>query len=177
MTAMHAPQKFWNVRRRRIYLTAFVGIVLFSLWSGLRVWSEEHGFLINTTDSLPNWAFVLDTKKAPHLGALVFFRAPPSDLLRVHFGEGEHLFGKKVFGVGGDVVSRKGRAFFVNGKSVGRAKEVSKRGVPLAAGPVGTIPQGCFFVGTENPDSFDSRYEAIGWICADRIVGVGKAVL
>ena len=50
-------------------------------------------------------------------------------------------------------------------------------GEPLALGPTGTVPRGCYFVTTEHKDGFDSRYAAIGWICAPRILGVGRPIL
>ena len=50
-------------------------------------------------------------------------------------------------------------------------------GEPLALGPTGVVPQGCYFVTTAHKDGFDSRYAAIGWICARRILGVGRPIL
>src|SRR3546814_6721237 len=63
--------------------------------------------------------------------------------------------------VGGDVVTRTGRTFLVNGRPVVIAKERSRLGEPLALGPTGTIPPGCYFVGTPHKDGFDSRYAGI----------------
>ncbi|HQK96313.1 MAG TPA: conjugal transfer protein TraF, partial [Armatimonadota bacterium] len=37
--------------------------------------------------------------------------------------------------------------------------------------------KGCYFVATDHKDGFDSRYAAIGWICARSVLGVGRAVL
>ena len=169
--------RFWTPKRRRIYIGAAIILTLFACWSALRSWRDSHGFLINTTQSLPNWAFILDTKTAPSKHSLIFFRPPSSAIMEVHFGKGEHLFGKRVFGVPGDVVTRKDRTFFVNGEKVAVAKTVSKRGVLLELGPTGVIPNGCYYVGSEHPDGFDSRYGQIGWICRERVVGVGQAVL
>ncbi len=56
-------------------------------------------------------------------------------------------------------------------------RPVSTRGEPLALGPVGTIPRGCYFVGTEHKDGLDSRYAAIGWVCARQILGVARPVM
>jgi conjugal transfer pilin signal peptidase TrbI len=60
---------------------------------------------------------------------------------------------------------------------VALAKPATRFGEPLALGPTGTIPRGCYFVGTPHRDSFDSRYAAIGWACRPRIIGVGEAIL
>ena len=50
-------------------------------------------------------------------------------------------------------------------------------GEPLALGPTGRVPQGCYFVTSEHKDGFDSRYAAIGWLCGPRILGVGRPML
>jgi conjugal transfer pilin signal peptidase TrbI len=39
------------------------------------------------------------------------------------------------------------------------------------------VPRGCYFVTTGHKDGFDSRYAAIGWICRQRILGVGRPIL
>ena len=56
-------------------------------------------------------------------------------------------------------------------------KPVTKSGETLVAGPTGVIPQGCYYVGSPHKDGFDSRYAAIGYACADKIVGVGQPIL
>lgn len=140
-------------------------------------WRSDHLLLVNATTSLPSWAFLVDRTRQPHRGDVVLFMPPESPLVRAHFGAQPKPFGKVVYGVAGDTVSHYGRTVLVNGKPVGVAKTVSKRGEALALGPTGIIPRGCFHVGTPHPDSFDSRYAAIGWICRDRILGVGTPVL
>jgi conjugal transfer pilin signal peptidase TrbI len=157
------------------------------LWSALGMsaaavsattsFARTHALLINASPSLPYWAIWLTRDAAPKRGDLLVFMPPPSPLLTRHFGAMPALFGKRVIGVAGDRVTTSGREFFVNGHSVGVAKVVSRMGEPLAMGPIGVIPEGCTFVATENRDSFDSRYAAIGWICAPRILGVGRPVL
>ena len=65
----------------------------------------------------------------------------------------------------------------VNGRLVGTMKQLTRRGEKLTPGPIGTVPDGCYFVGTPHPDSFDSRYGEIGFICGPQILGTGEAVL
>jgi conjugal transfer pilin signal peptidase TrbI len=143
----------------------------------LRRWRDNHALLINASTSLPNWAFFVDRAAVPARGDLIFFSPPPSALLTRHFGANLRPFGKRVLGTGGDRVSVRGRLFMITGRPVARAKAASRLGEPLALGPVGVIPPGCYFVATAHPDSFDSRYAAIGWICRSRILGVGRAIL
>ena len=65
-------------------------------------WRDKHALLINTTDSLPNWAFVIHKNQVPARGEYVFFLPPRSDLVRRHFGSKPEMFGKIVYGMPGD---------------------------------------------------------------------------
>ena len=47
----------------------------------------------------------------------------------------------------------------------------------LEHSPTGTVPSGCFYVGTPHKDGFDSRYAEIGYACSKNIVGVGTSIL
>ena len=145
--------------------------------SSLSAFARDHALLINVSPSLPFWALWLDRAATPRRGDIILFDPPPSPLLARHFGAHPHPFGKRVFGVGGDRVTEVCRAYFVNGHKVALAKPLTRKGEPLALGPTGVIPAGCYFVGTGHRDGFDSRYGAIGWICHPRILGVGRAIL
>lgn len=139
--------------------------------------AQRHALLINASPSLPYWAIWLDRTAVPARGDLILFDPPQSDLLTRHFGAAQHPFGKRVVGVAGDRVTERDRRFFINGRAVALAKSASHWGEPLTLGPTGIIPRGCYFVATGHKDSFDSRYAAIGWICAPRVLGVGRPVL
>lgn len=130
-------------------------------------------FSVNLTDSLPNWAFIVDrANRRPQIGELIAFTPPPTRW----YGRGA-VFTKRVAGGPGDVVTRQGRAFYVSGRFVGRAKERARDGTPADLGPTGTIPPGRYFVVTDHIDSLDSRYAPIGWISASSILGVARPVL
>ena len=146
-------------------------------WAALHDWSQRHAFMINSSESLPNWAFFVEKRVQPRLGQYAFFRVRETPLIRAHFGEHPQPFGKLVYGVAGDLVSRKGHTVLVNGSPVAVLKAVSRRGEVLVAGPVGRVPPGCYFVATPHKDGFDSRYADIGWVCAPQIVGTGVPVL
>ncbi|ATW05707.1 S26 family signal peptidase [Sphingorhabdus sp. YGSMI21] len=149
----------------------------FFLWSALNDWSDRHAFMINSSESLPNWAFFVQKNVRPARGQYVFFIAPKTPLIRSHFGDDPKPFGKRVYGVAGDIVSREGKVVSVNGVEVASIKPFSKRGEPLTAGPVGRVPEGCYFMATESRDGFDSRYADIGWVCGSQIFGTGVPVL
>ena len=158
-----------------------------ALWAGLGTatlalgattnFAQTHALMINASPSLPYWAIWLDRSAMPARGDLILFDPPPSALLTRHFGNAPQPFGKRVMGVAGDLVTREDRTFFVGGKAVAVAKAVSRFGEPLALGPTGIIHKGCYFVATGHKDGFDSRYAAIGWICARSVLGVGRPVL
>lgn len=104
------------------------------------------------------------------------------------------LFVKYLAGVPGDTIVRNGREFYLNGRSLGVAKErsgvsepswISKlairlqwadpvKSVPLEASTGGVIPRGMFWVHGTDRDALDSRYAAMG--LTPRSSFVGKAV-
>lgn len=163
-------------RAPRLVLLSAGGAIALALTS-LSNFAHDHALLINASPSLPYWAIWLDRTAVPARGYLILFDPPSSELLVRHFGARPHPFGKRVYGLAGDVVTERNRTFFVNGTPVALAKPASRWGEPLALGPTGTIPKGCYFVGSEHKDGFDSRYAAIGWICRNRVLGVGRPVL
>ncbi len=143
----------------------------------LASWRDDHGLLINTTESLPNWAFFIERHKAPEHGDYVVFAPPHTPLVVNHFGRQPSPFTKIAYGLPGDRVSREGNAVLVDGRRVGLLKRLTRRGERLTPGPVGTIPERCYYLGTPHKDGFDSRYAEIGFVCADRIVGIGVPIL
>ena len=155
-------------RRRR--LAAWAAVYLAVGLGGH--WTSTHYMLVtNESSSLPDFGYVVRLGTLPHKGDYVAFR-----LMNDPF-YGSVTVVKKVGGVGGDVVTALDRAYFVDGRMIGNAKPVSMTGVPLKAGPLGTIPTGQYFVYAPNKDSYDSRYANIGWIPAARIIGVAHPVL
>ncbi len=161
--------------RRPLILCALCAVPL--AWAQLDAFSKDHALLLNASPSLPNWAFWLDKRAPIERGSLVFFEPPPSALVERHFGPEPQMFGKRVFGLPGDVVSHEGMDVFVNGKKVATRLDETRLGVPLTRGPEGTIPANCYYTGTDHPRGLDSRYGAIGFVCAGQILGSGSAIL
>lgn len=126
---------------------------------------------LNVTESLPDRWFII-IKGAPiQKGNYAAYR---------WHGGGPYQAGaeftKIVAGVQGDEVEERNREFFINGRPVGVAKTVSRKGVPLEVGPTGTIPQGQYYMMTPHPDSLDSRYALSGWIREEEIIGRAYAL-
>jgi len=97
--------------------------------------------------------------------------------VRRHFGPASGPFGKRVIGMPGDVVSHEGSWVLVNGVRVAHMKSRARTGEALTPGPVGRVPDGCFYVGTPHPDGFDSRYAEIGFACRKQLLGTGTPIL
>lgn len=171
-----APAPSWRPRKR---LWGMLGVLLVGsiVLTAVSDWRDSHAFLINTTDSLPNWAFVIHRNQLPARGDYVFFDPPSTPLVRRHFGTKPKMFGKIVYGMPGDVVGHHGPNVTINGKTVARMKPLTRLGEPLTLGVVGAIPQGCYFAGTPHKDGFDSRYADIGFVCRKQIVGTGEPIL
>ncbi|MGF7154783.1 S26 family signal peptidase [Novosphingobium gossypii] len=156
-----------------------IGVILAGglAFQNLSRWSETHAFLINQSESLPNWAFLVEAGRFPKRGEYVVFNPGRDPLVLKYFGEKPSAFAKVAYGVPGDVVSRSGADVLVNGHKIARLKPVTRKGDPLPPGPLGKIPQGCVYAGSDHEDGFDSRYAAIGFVCRDRLAGVGRPIL
>lgn len=163
--------------RRHLWMLLGIGWLAWAGHGALGDWRDSHAFLINQTDSLPNWAFFIHRKKLPARGDYVFFSAPANALVKRHFGAVPPMFAKRAYGMPGDVVVHEGALVRVNGRPVARMKRHTRRGETLTPGPTGVIPRGCYYVGTPHRDGFDSRYAEIGFICAPQIIGTGEPVL
>jgi conjugal transfer pilin signal peptidase TrbI len=161
---------------RRLALLSGLGAGALGL-TALSGFATSHALMINASPSLPYWAIWTSRTGVPQRGNIILFTPPASPLLQKHFGTRAQPFGKIVSGMPGDLVTREGRTFHVNGRPVATAKLASRLGEPLALGPTGRIPENCYFVTTPHKDGFDSRYAAIGWVCRDRILGTGRPIL
>lgn len=166
----------WPAARRRWLLLAG-GVLLCLTLSALQQWRSSHVLLINLTQSLPNWAFLIERGRVPARGDYIFFQPPRGALLRRHFGEKRQPFGKLVLGMPGDVVAHQGPLVTINGRPVVTMKPRTRLGEPLTPGQIGPVPRGCYFAGSAHKDGFDSRYAEIGFVCGRQIIGTGVPIL
>lgn len=166
-----------RVAKRLRWVWLAFGTVMVAGLGALADWRDSHMLLINRSDSLPNWAFLVSTSTRPSRGAYIAFFAPRSPLVARHFGEAGPIWAKIVYGMPGDEVLHDGPLVTINGEKIARLKTHTRSGEVLTPGPRGRIPSGCFYAGTPHADGFDSRYADIGFICGRQIIGVGTTIL
>ena len=169
------PRKRLGVRGKLAGLALIAAIGL--SYQALREWHDTHAIFINASESLPNWAFLVESGKFPVRGDYISFTPGRDPLTLKHFGSPPQPFIKRAYGLPGDVISHQGPNVLVNGKPVVRMKPLTRQGEVLVPGPVGVVPRGCVFAATPHKDGFDSRYAAIGFVCQHQILGVGTPIL
>lgn len=129
--------------------------------------TEHLGYSINLTSSLPQKFWLIVFKKTPKRGDYILFKPPfKSDVPR------GTLVIKQVLGIPGDRVTKINQDFFINDQIVATAKRRSLTGKELVSGPTGILGSGQYYVSTPHVNSFDSRYEKMGWIHKNQIIGV-----
>lgn len=135
-------------------------------------WSQNHYILINQTQSLPHWAFIVDKGVLPTKDDMVAFTPGPNPYYPENIA-----FVKIVRGVGGDAVSIEGTEVAINGETLGSIKALTGANTNVTAIEAGPIPSGAYFVWSPDPDSFDSRYKEIGYVPKARIIGRARPLL
>jgi len=123
-------------------------------------------FVINYSDSLPHWAFIVDRRRPPHVGEMVFF-VPPKNRFY-----GKRPFVKTIAAGPGDRITIRQNQLFINGEPFCVLLDVAKDGSPLHPGPTGIIPDGQYFIHSNHERSYDSRYSDIGWVPTEQIIGI-----
>jgi conjugal transfer pilin signal peptidase TrbI len=145
------------IRQTPAYLLLAVFIYLFG---------QNYQLGWNMSESLKGHLFIIHKNEPIKRGDYVGFRM--HEFMMFHEG---NTFVKLVKGVPGDVVSEIDGMYYVNNAEIGKAKEKSTKGVPLAKGPTGIIPADRYFVAGTHKDSLDSRYQGVGWVKEDRLIG------
>lgn len=108
-----------------------------------------------------------------HRGELVFLKYAGRTLESHQPGDN---WVKYVRGLPGDRVEVKNRVVYVNGELIGKAKNQTRHGTPLAPTTSGVIPPGHIFIGGVDPNSFDSRYAAVSLQPISAVQGRAKVL-
>lgn len=149
------------VRRKIVQVLCILGVIGFLCW-GASPWITVG---VNLSSSVDGRVFLVLKREVPKRADLVAFWPPENRFYQ------NIWFVKYAAGVEGDLVDVADRNFFINGEFVGRAKETSLAGEPLSPSSGGVVPEDHYFVWTAHPDSFDSRYEDIGFVSKNRVIG------
>lgn len=159
--------RWGKAQRLRNYLLLSVAVGL--VWGYALLWVIAHYRIAgNETESLPDTLFIVELGQyAPTRGELVPFRIGAGVN---HYPSGM-IFIKRVLGVPGDVLTWQGDTAYIAGQRIGVAYSHTPRGDALARTPAGVIPANHYFVATPHPDSYDSRYQAIGFVSDQQIIG------
>jgi len=145
-------------------------VFLTTLWSMaafIIIFSQEFQIAVNKTESIPYryfliWKGHIEAGKGHYMA----FYAPENG--RYHPAK---AFIKRVVGTGGDKVQEKAGNFFVNDSLIGPWFKTDSKNRPLHPGPTGTIPDHYYFMAGAHAESFDSRYQEIGWIHEKNLIG------
>jgi len=146
-----------------LYLWLVVGCLAFG---------RSYAISFNVSNSLPGTLYLLKKEPSikPELGETIAFLYEGGA-----FYKKGAVFVKIVKGMPGDTVTSIQKEiyhdYFVGGVFVGRSKPYSQTGIPIKRAPVGIIPEDHYYVTATHPDSLDSRYELVGWVRRDQIIG------
>lgn len=127
----------------------------------------RYEFAINVSESLPGHLYLIERNKQPERGDYVAFYYGSEFL----YPKGTRFL-KRVMGVAGDTAQSKNHHFTVNGQAVGTALSTTSAGKPIEENHFnGVIPTGHYYVMATHPLSLDSRYEAVGLISSNQVIG------
>lgn len=157
------------------YLAPLVAVILFQTF---------FRFDVNYTESLPDHVFITvkGWKTGFKHGDYVAYRFPTENPASP-FRKGDHMV-KVIGGIAGDRVEIMAdgqvklhrtddteATKLMGGRSMGIAKPISRAGKPLVASRSGVIPEGAYYVFAPHKDSLDSRYEMVGLVREEDIIG------
>lgn len=143
----------------------FMKIAMGLIGAGCFVLLFRTFFALNATWSLPEWGWF----KVPSVLIVSDFEVGD----KIEFEnpvESPWTSVKIIYGLEGQVVSVEGQNVYLDGEYVARAKTHARSGRELKVTKGGVIPAGKAFVLGSHRDSWDSRYEEIGFIPLDGVL-------
>lgn len=152
----------WFRARKRFFVSVTFTLSVFLAAWALSPWAF---FALNGTNSIDGTVFLIIKGKGVTKGELVAFQPPENRFYS------DLWFVKYAAATSGDTVTFKNQVLYINGQPKGPVWQESTDGRLLFPGPEGVIPEGQFFAWTPHPRSFDSRYNDIGWISHEKVIG------
>lgn len=152
-------------------LKSYYAFWLAALLLGVFWLTDNYQIRVNIMPSLPQKYWLVAKSKMPKRCDYICFK-PSDEVIKEHGLSPNVTFTKQVIGIENDKVTLKKRDFYINGQYIATAKTHSLKGELLNPGPTGVLGKGQYFVFTSHKDSFDSRYEKMGWVNHTQIIGV-----
>ena len=149
--------------------------VLVSLVAVVVLFNNNFCFARNITPSLPQKYWVIAKGKKPKRGDYICFTLSEETAKKNNLPS-NIKFTKQVVGVEGDRITLKNRDFYINDDYVATAKTHSLKGEPLTPSSEGVLGKGKYYVFSPHTDSFDSRYQKMGWVNQEQVVGVAYPI-
>lgn len=155
------------VRLNQVFAVLGVVMILIAL---VFVYLQSKGltFGVNVSESLPHKVFLVKKNEPFSSGDIVQFNHTEG---RNGFFPGSTRMMKIIAGMPGDTVEFIGNEFFINGSKLGTTKDLSLSGRELVKNSSKVLGEDEYFVFTNHPDSFDSRYIHMGYISSSQITG------
>ena len=150
-----------KVRRQLARILMIITLMILCVW-GVSPW---YILAINSTESVRGTFFLIIKDEIPKKGELIAFWPPKNPYYQ------NIWFVKYLAATEGDVIEVNGQDFYINGEYLATAKTHTRHGHLLQPSAGGVIPSHYYFVWTDHPDSFDSRYQHIGWIHKNEVIG------
>jgi len=150
------------------YLSRIVGVMVVLILS-VALFALVGDFIrlgINVSNSLPGTLVAIVKHGQFSKGDVIAFHPPTS---QIH--QGSDILIKEIVGMPGDIVWQQDNIYFINDEQVGFAFGKTRKDIILHPSPEGAIPAQHYFVSTQHPYSFDSRYAEVGWVSLDQIIG------
>ncbi len=162
---------FWGMARLEAlyehlvkYKLAYVAVLL-----GYWLFSTRYDLSINVSNSLSGTLYLVEKRVLPSRNDYAVFLYPSDFIYHKN-----SRFLKRVVGVAGDVVESNNHQFSVNGKPVGTALPVTSQGFQISENDFhGVIPAGYYYMMGDHPKSLDSRYQVVGLVPSQLVVGRG----
>lgn len=147
-----------NISRSKINLVIFLSaLILLGMWIPSR-------FSLTVSKSLDHRLFFLSPRSSNEIihvkeGSYVLFEIDHPLIAELIKTAKTNRAIKRVVCLPGSTLKVEKRDYYCDGRSLGRAKEYTSKGVKVDNFIFnGVVPKGSYFVMGEHPDSFDSRY-------------------
>lgn len=141
-----------------------IGILLSSIM--LYFVQRHYQVVVNLTPSLPYRLFLIKKGEPARRGELMAFQWQGG----LGYAPGVTMI-KKIAAAAGDVVVRKDRDFFVEGRRIAQAVTPIDKNKTLDVAPGGTVASEQYFVVASHPNSLDSRYRQFGTVAQQQVIG------